>query len=167
MRQIPLTHGQVALVDEKDAACLPSVKWHAIYNARTKKWYATASLQHGMKVRTVYMHRYILNAPQGMHVDHINGDGLDNRRSNLRLATRSQNQHNRRTQYNNATGYKGVSYFKNDRSYWMQFQVNGRRVRVGGFKTAMEAAKAYDRLAREHHGAFARLNFPGNSEQKA
>lgn len=165
--KISLTKGHFALIDAADASRILCLSWQATYNLRAKRWYATAKVRRGGKRYTVSMHRYVLDAPQGIQVDHVNGDGLDNRRGNLRLATRAQNQHNRRTQHNNATGYKGVTYSKKDRSYWVQFQANGRRTRLGGFKTAPDAARTYDSLARRYHGAFARLNFPDGLEQKA
>ena len=103
---------------------------------------------------------------QGMHtfltgwsrVDHINGNGLDNRRSNLRPASRSQNGANRGAPSNNTSGFKGVTRF---RLKWMaKIQVHGRTIHLGLFATPQEAARAYDTAALEHFGEYARPNFP-------
>jgi hypothetical protein len=152
---IPLTRGFAALVDEADAACLNQWKWRVI--ACNGLFYAC---RWGEKVdgkrRLVLMHRAILDAPKGMVVDHVNGDGLDNTRANIRLATHFQNNGNRRTNYNSATGLKGVVIRKNQPGYSARIMVNGVGISKSGFKTA-EAAKAhYDMLAAAAFGEFAR-----------
>jgi hypothetical protein len=153
VKEIPLSQGKVAIVDDEDYAELAQYKWCirktgggqsicAIRNAPTPVTSGPKQIQ---------MHRQIMQAPDGIEVDHANGDPLDNRRCNLRLATRSQNLANRRTF--SSTGFKGVHRYSNDGSrFIMQFaQV---------YNTAEEAARAYDRIAKIVHGDFARLNFP-------
>jgi hypothetical protein len=104
------------------------------------------------------MHRAILSAPLGTQVDHINHILLDNRRENLRLATGTQNQGNRRMSANNRSGFKGV-YWSKDRNLWVgQIRVAKKTYWLGYFETAKDAARAYDTAAREAFGEFAFLN---------
>jgi len=106
------------------------------------------------------MHRLILNPPAGITIDHINGNGLDNRRENLRLAGRGQNQCNRGKQSNNTSGFKGVTWHKNLNKWEAGISISGKRYHVGFYKTPEAAARAYDDAAKKYHGEFARLNFP-------
>ncbi len=109
----------------------------------------------------VYMHRIIMNPPDGKQVDHINGDGLDNRVENLRIATSSENNYNTGKQSNNTSGYKGVSWHKTRKTWQVLIGVGGRLIRIPGvFNSAEDAARAYDEAAKKYHGVFARLNFP-------
>lgn len=157
MKQIPLTQGKVTLVDDEDFEYLNQWKWHAMaddytfYVGRKEGW----PIQ-----KTIRMHRVITNAPGGMFVDHINGNGLDNRRSNLRLCTVAENNRNIKGNHRNTTGYKGVTWHKRDHVFIAQIRVNGKLFQVGRFSNALEAAKAYDKVAKEYHGDFASLNFP-------
>lgn len=116
--------------------------------------------------RTVYLHRLIMGEPPGKKVDHVNGNGLDNRRLNLRIATHKQNLCNQRAQRGRSSRYKGVSYYKS-RGVWEAYiKVDGKKRRLGYFKREREAALAYDIAAEEAWGEFARLNF-ANSSRKA
>lgn len=106
-RQIPLSRGLFALVDEADYEQVSALRWYATHAGRARdKWYAVRSLAKG---RRLLMHRLILSAPAGSEVDHINGDGLDNRRANLRLCARWQNCVN--TRRLSATGYRAMDKF--------------------------------------------------------
>ena len=161
MKEIPLNHGLIALVDDKDAEKILSLgPWHASKDRWT--FYACKTLyQSGRKV-TTRMHTAITGLP---YVDHINGNGLDNRRENLRGATPSQNAMNRGVQVNNTSGYKGVT---EKRGKWRaQIQVQGRCVYLGTFIDAADAALAYDTTARLEHGEYATLNFPRLGERPA
>jgi len=150
---IPLTRGQVALVEDADAH-LADRRWVARpIGRRTGGFYAYRS----EGARTVYMHRLILNAPKGALVDHINGDGLDNRRANLRLATPGQNLANRAT--TGRSGYRGVMNVGHPHRPWLAYIcVDRRRRDIGFYATAEEAASAYDSAASARYGEFARLN---------
>ena len=160
MKEIPLTKGQFALVDNEDYDWLMQWKWRASLRSQGG-FYVTRSVRRGGR-RAIRMHRVILDAPEGMEVDQIDGNGLNNQRSNLRLATHAQNQWNRGLSSRNKSGYKGVWYntrprFKNR---WMAYMtINCRRIGLGHYATAQEAALAFDKAAREHYGEFVRTNF--------
>lgn len=110
---------------------------------------------------TVRLSRLITNAPMGMEVDHISGDRLDNRKSNLRICTKSENQQNCRKRSDNCCNFKGVSYAKTQRGvkkYRAQIRANGSRIFLGWFRTPEEAARAYNAKAHEMCGEYARIN---------
>jgi hypothetical protein len=151
MKQIPLTQGRFSMVDDADFLWLMQRNWRATKRGNT--WYASAGRLFGV----VHMHRLITNAPKEMQVDHINGDGLDNRRSNLRVCTRAENQGNRKMSKNNAAGYKGVAPYGG--KYRSQIKHNGKVYHLGYFTDPVEAARAYDAAAKKYHGEFAKLNF--------
>lgn len=169
MKTIPLTQELFAVVDDEDYERLSVYNWHATRNSRKLKWYAARNAPRiaGKYVGKIRMHREILNAPDQFDVDHKDGDGLNNRRSNLRLATNTQNQQNRgRNLRKSATLYKGVRYTPRGlKHYSARIYQNGSAITVEGmFSTAEEAARAYDAKATELFGEFAKLNFPSNSE---
>lgn len=110
------------------------------------------------KGKRLYMHRLLLDAPEDMQVDHKNQDGLDNRRSNLRLATPSQNQMNKKMMKNNTSGYRGVSWDKKSNKWRVSVNVAGRHFSLGRFDGIEEAAKARDEFVIANHGEFARVN---------
>lgn len=158
-REIPLTQNRVALVDAVDYDLVMGVgKWYADVHRGGRLIYAAHNVYRGpVRIGTERLHTFLTGWPL---VDHINGNGLDNRRANLRPATRSRNQQNRSLPSNNRSGFKGVSYAR-ARSRWAAYiRVNGRAINLGRYLTAEEAARAYDAAARELHGEFARLNFP-------
>ncbi len=155
-RYIPLTQNLYALVDAEDYEGLTEYKWYAAFGLRGRV-YAKRSTRPG----PVSMHRLIMNPPKGMVVDHINGNGLDNRRCNLRLCTMQENAWNRRPRVEKTSSrFKGV-YPCGDK--WLA-QVG--RQRLGLFDDEVEAAKARDRKARELHGEHAWLNFSPESPEE-
>jgi hypothetical protein len=156
MKSITLTKGKVAWVDDEDYEWLNQWKWHA--NVHGLTWYAVRGVGPSSSQLNIKMHRLIMNAPEDMEVDHINGNGWDNRRENLRLCTNLQNQWNRPKQRNNTTGYKGVKRSRGKFRATIQFRK--KDIHLGHFSTAEQAARAYDKKARELFGEFARLNFP-------
>lgn len=149
MKTIPLTQGKVALVDDADFEWLSQFKWHAHLKRRksTDNWYAIRSDQKRM-------HRLMM----GCMADHRNGNGLDNRRANLRPCSYELNNANIML-YKSVTGLKGVS--KSDRgSFVSQISCSGKKKLLGRFAIPEDAARAYDRAAVERWGEFACINFP-------
>jgi HNH endonuclease len=148
MKRIPLTQGKYALVDDEDLQRLSQFKWHA--NGRKGgKLYA-------LNLHTK-MHRFILNAPKGVFVDHRNGDTLDNRRCNLRFATWGENSRNR--VFRNRSGYRGVVQVKKMRKKWRaDIRHNGRIITIGYFYRALDAAIAYDMCVLMWEPDFGRTN---------
>lgn len=159
MREIQLNNGAVALVDEGDYLLVSGYQWYL-----TPYGYAiTGSRRDDGRQTTLPMHRLIMKPTERIVVDHINGDGLDNRRCNLRLASYSQNGQNRRNQQNNKSGFKGVGWSKRNRKWQAYIQINSRQLHLGYFDNPITAALAYDRASAEHHGEFARPNFSRES----
>ena len=156
-REIPLTQGQVALVDAADFEWLNQWKWYALWDGGTKSFYATRKTSCGGSRTCVLMHREILGLHRGdgLQGDHINHATLDNRRSNLRIATDQQNKRNRRKQSNNVSGYKGVSWFKTRNKFRAQIKVAGKVLHLGYFATAHEAHVAYRQTSQHLYGEFA------------
>lgn len=159
MKEIPLTQGQVALVDDCDYALVSCFKWCAWKSKHHKTFYAVTNvlLANG-KRSTMFMHRFLLNAPPHLESDHIDGNGLNNQRGNLRFCTSAQNNFNMRTQRKRSSPYKGVS--PNGVGWLARIGCGGKRFCLGTYKTPEEAAHAYDKAARELYGDFALPNFP-------
>lgn len=153
-RKIPLTQNRFARVDPEDYAALARYKWSAARQGRTI--YAVRS-EKGVQIR---MHRAIMKAPKHLVCDHIDHDGANNTKRNLRLCTRGQNARNQRLRTDGRSKYKGVSWHKGDRKWHARIYHKGRCHHLGAFTSEIEAAKAYDRVARILHGPFASLNFP-------
>jgi hypothetical protein len=157
MKEIHLTRGMVALVDDDLYEHLSQWKWCVTWSGFN--WYAarTQTLPN-KKQQRVYMHREVLNAPPGTQVDHVSGDRLDNTRQNLRLATNQQNSCNRPAQSRNTSGYKGVSFDKARGKWDARIMSDGTQICLGRYATKEEAARAYNEASMLYHGEFARLN---------
>jgi hypothetical protein len=151
-KKIELTRGKVALVSDKDYKWLSQWKWGCI-----GRGYAGRFVRIDGRRFLIYMHRLILNPPDGMEVDHVNRNKLDNRRRNLRAATRRQNDCNRAAW--KTCGYRGVALTPRKTPWAARIRVNGKLTHLGSFHSAEEAARAYDAAAILHHGEFAVLNF--------
>lgn len=160
MREIALTQGKKTLVDENDYEQLSGYRWCAWNNGRGR-WYAVTRVATGLdspRQRNLYLHRLLMKATK-QQVDHVNGDGLDNRRVNLRLCTTAQNAANRGRREGTSSKYKGVCWAGDSVGKWKaSVRENGKRKHLGYFTSQNEAAIAYNRAARVLHGEFARLN---------
>jgi len=161
-RKIRLTEGKFALVDPQDFYWLNNFDW---FTKKSFNTFYAARLDNDCAKwgKTVTMHRQIMGFPEGLVVDHRNLDGLDNRRSNLRLATHSQNRCN--ANLNKAacsSKYRGVHWAKKAKRWRAHLESQGKRIELGHFDNEIDAAKAYDKAAKKYHGEFARLNFPEN-----
>jgi len=160
-KPIPLTQGKFAIVDASDYEELNQYKWHATKSGHT--YYAMR--RKGRKL--IRMHRQILNAPRGLVCDHINHNGLDNRKRNLRLCTQGQNCRNKSARKGCSSKYIGVSFDKQTKRFSAKICVNFKKIWIGRFKSEIEAARARDKKAIELHGEFASLNFPEEREPKS
>lgn len=148
---IALPCGREAIVDASDAPLIEHHNWSA----------GDSCVRSGLgKLQNVIF------GLRGL-IDHKNGDWLDNRRDNLRSATKAQNGQNRRLASNNSTGFKGVSLRRDRGTYLASIRSNGALRKLGTFATAEEAARAYDEAARSEFGEFAALNFPRDGERSA
>lgn len=156
MKTIPLTKGLVALVDDGDYEKVSVLKWHAHTLDRTA--YAAHSFPDGTnRQKKVMLHRLLLNALPGEFVDHIDGNGLNCQRANMRKCTLTENNRNRRVATKTKSGFKGV--LETPYGRWRSvIYFDYKTVHLGTFSTAIEAAKAYNRAALKAWGAFARLN---------
>jgi hypothetical protein len=164
IRYIALTKGKFAIVNAEDYERFGRFKWFA--SGPAKYLYAVRAIypEKGVKVM-LYLHREIMKAPKGLVVDHINGNTLDNRRENLRLATKRQNTCNMRINKEGCTSkYRGVNWHISVKKWVARITVNRRRIHLGVFDSEVEAAKAYDEAARKYYGEFARLNFPDSAD---
>jgi hypothetical protein len=159
-KEIPLSKGFVALVDAADYDFLMQWRWQARRFKKGGGLYAVRTY-HGAqdKCFMLFMHRVILNPASGVEIDHIDGNGLNNTRSNLRTATHQQNMYNIGPRSDNASGFKGVSLNKKTQTWQARITVNGKQAHLGCFPSPEDAARAYDKAARVHHGEFAWLNF--------
>ena len=161
VKEIQLTQDKVALVDDADFEWLNQRKWYYAPRDKSSGGYAnrTRRKADGPGTRHIHMHRSLLGPiPEGLAPDHIDGDGLNNQRGNLRLATRSQNNMNGRLHRNNTSGYRGVRWEKRRRQWRAALGVNGRLINLGRFDDPVAAAHAYNQAALEHYGEFAFQN---------
>lgn len=156
-KEIPITKEKVALVDDEDFELLSRYKWYCQGMPGGDK--AARHPLGNNKRSTILMHRVIMGAPDNVFVDHINHNTLDNRRSNLRICTNSENQHNRVRSINNTSGYKGVTWNKKTQKWLSRVHLNGICHVLGSFDDIKDAARAYDKFAKESFGEFALLNF--------
>jgi len=154
-KEIKLTQGKVAIVDDDDYEYLSKNNWY-FSGGYAKKATSRKSGKHTI----VRMHRVIMDAPIGVDVDHRDGDKLNNRKENLRLCNRSQNLANKKLGAKNTSGYKGVTWFKRDKKWRAQIKHNRKAIHIGYYDNLEAAAKAYDEKAREFFGEYARVNFP-------
>lgn len=162
---IPLTQGKAALIDAEDYERVSQHRWHANYDKRDGRWTARTKIPSGYRFSSsgniitgqtvLLLHVLIM---EQKYIDHVNGNPLDCRKSNLRSATDHQNMANTNRLKTNTSGYKGVSWVKSRQKWYVYIQVHGIRMHIGYYDDPKDAARAYDTAAVECFGAFARTN---------
>jgi hypothetical protein len=154
---VPLTQGYEAIIDAADVPLVEGYNWHAHVVGGTV--YARRNISRHAKGRrcNVCMHREILQVADGLEVDHANLNGLDNRRANIRPATKAENGRNRPAKPNSVSGVKGVSWHNRDRVWRARIRHEGRCLTLGYFRTVEAAAEAYAKASAELHGDFGRV----------
>lgn len=158
MKKIKLTQGKFVIVDDADFEYLNQWKWFLYKHPGCRTSYAVRDFWVDKKNKRVQMHRLILNAPSNFQVDHISKNGLDNRRRNLRLATASQNKQNEGLRLNNTSGYKGVSWYTQQKKWGANIWLNNKKYFLGLFLNKKEAARIYNKKAKEYYSEYASFN---------
>jgi AP2 domain/HNH endonuclease len=152
---LQLSNGSVALIDAIDYESVSQYTWYATKTRATGKLYAAT---HYSVNRVIYMHRFITGASEHEDVDHVNHDGLDNTRANLRKCTRTQNNANARKLAPASSQFKGVTWDAARSKWKAQIALNHLKINVGRFDSELEAATAYDAAAKRYFGEFANVN---------
>ena len=162
MRKIKLTQGKYALIDNEDFELVSKHKWHYRQDQKGKTGYAIHSFSRWPEINPwcIRMHRLIIGATKKQQVDHINQNKLDNRRSNLRISTQSENGINRKKfKRDSSSKYKGVSWYKHSNPGWVaSTRLKGKMIYIGKYKTQKDAARAYNKKVTELFGNFACIN---------
>ncbi len=155
MKEIQLTQGKIAIVDDESYERLNQYKWYAWWSGWV--WYAVRNIRINNKVEKIYMHREIMLAPKGIPVDHRNGNGLNNLKENLRLCNNQQNGFNRKNPYStNKLGIKGVCWDKLRNKFIAQIMFNGKHIHLGRFTVLGDADQSYRKAEEKYFGEFAR-----------
>jgi hypothetical protein len=157
MKTIKLTQGKEAIVDDEDFDYLNQWKW--FYCKSRKTGYAKRVSGKRPKQQQISMHRIIMQPNQGMEIDHIDHNGLNNQRQNLRNCSPTENKQNSSKHRNNTSGYVGVVWEKRRKKWSANIQANNTNVFLGRFDNIEDAAQAYDVYARRYYGEFACTNF--------
>lgn len=144
-------------MDDEDFEYLNQWKWYT-HKPNPLCCYAKRTIRETAQQKTVQMHRLIMGAQKGQLVDHVDGNGLNNQRSNLRLCSRPQNSRNRRKHKPTSSFYMGVSWCKKLNMWVAQISTNNKKINLGRFLIEKEAAEAYNKAALKFHGEFARIN---------
>lgn len=157
MKIIWLTQGQFTLVDDEDYRYLSEYNWHT--HKDRDRFYARTTIVDNGHPKKVMMHRYIMRVSGGMVLDHKDGNGLNNQKSNLRICTRAENGRNQKIKDGLSSQFKGVHFHKDTGKWMSRVTVSKKLIYLGLFVSETDAAVAYDNKAKELHGEFAKLNF--------
>lgn len=161
VKELPLTKGYVAIVEDEDFDWLSQWKWTAKDCGNTV--YGMRKYRKGGRQFTISLHRQIMGNPEGMEVDHEDRNGLNNRRSNLRVVSHKANAYNAKMNSRNTSGFRGVHRNPTRQRWVARIMHEGKSRTLGTFDDIVEAAKAYDQAAREWHGPTAFQNFPSDA----
>lgn len=156
MQQVKTAQGDTILIDDCDYALVSSLNWTTVKRRNLK--YAITHIRSESGFKQVYLHRFLLDPPKGMYIDHIDSNGLNNTRTNIRICTPSENSKNARKLSEKSSIYKGVSKWTRVKRYAARIRYNGRDQWLGFFDTERDAALAYNSAAIQYYGEFARLN---------
>lgn len=154
---IPLTKGHEAIIDVEDVPLVLWKNFRSSYSSGENWLYAKTTIIDDGVASDKYLHTIIMNTPPGMYIDHADRNGLNNRRSNLRVCTPSENQRNKGPHKNNKLGLKGVFYHKREKAFVAAIRINGKYKQLGLFKNPEDAYHAYCEAAKIHHGEFIRI----------
>lgn len=157
MKEIQLTKGKVALVDDEVFDYLNQWKWYA--KKSNGNYYAKRNIRINKKYAGhILMHRLLMNVEKHLYIDHIDGFSLNNQKNNLRICTHAENMRNKKLHINNTSGFKGVYWHKSTKK-WMAFiKINNKQLYLGLFIDPIDAARTYNEAAVKYHGEFANLN---------
>lgn len=144
---------EFCIVDDEDFEKLNEWRWHS-----DNKGYIVRRVRRNGRKSVVYMHREIMQTPESMVTDHINGIRTDNRKSNLRICSDAQNKRNRGPAHNNPTGLKGAYWQEQISRWYSRIQIDGKSIYLGTFDSAELASQAYTKAALEYHKEFAWSN---------
>lgn len=149
MKEVLLTKGRRALVDDEDFEKVIGLKWHLSLSGN--------GMPYALNSKAGGMHRFLMGAIKGQYVDHVNGDGLDNQKDNLRICSLKENTRNKK-HFKSRSGYKGVVWHEEGHKWQAQIMVDYKCKYLGLFEKKEEAAKAYNEAAKKYFGEFANLN---------
>ena len=157
-KEIKLTQGKVAIVDDEMYDYLNQWKWFANKQKNDKFYVGRRILVSNKKQSTIWMHRFIMNPKKGMVIDHLDGNPLNNQKNNLRICTQSENLRNRNCNINNTSGFKGVYWHKITKKWMSYITINKKSLYLGIYTNPIKAAFAYNEAAIKYHGKFANIN---------
>lgn len=158
MKFLLLTQGKATLVDDDMYEYLNQWKWRYHSGGYASRSEHVSGSKKNRIMRHIYLHRFIMNTPEQMETDHINGNRLDNRKSNLRICTNKQNGHNMSITKRNSSGYKGVFWDKKRNKWYAYISLGEKDKYLGLFVVKEDAARAWNEAAKKYYGEYARLN---------